>query len=257
MYFFGGNRVFRAECLPVPIIISFGPVLTGKDKPAMKQNEKKKIIIAEDNRLLRDGLRLIINSDDRLEVTAEATDGLDAVKTAANCPADLMLMDLSMPRMDGLAAIREIRRCHPDIRIMALTIHESEEYILECFAAGADGYCVKDTGRKELLNAVHFVLSGKKYISPNVSEKVMEGFLAGRKKLKKTTAWDTLTQREKQVLKLVGEGNTSREIADMLFISPKTVEKHRANLMKKLDIHNTSELTAYAITKGLVVGSAG
>lgn len=216
---------------------------------------KKKIIIAEDNSLLLDGLRLIINSDEQLEVAAEAKDGLSAIETVAKHPADLILMDLSMPKMDGMSAIKEIRQLHPDIKIMALTIHESEEYILECFASGADGYCVKDTGQKELLNALHFVLSGKKYISPSISEKVMEGFLEGRKQLKEKTSWETLTQREKQVLKLVGEGYTSKEIADMLYISPKTVEKHRANLMNKLNIHNISELTSYAINKGLVVNS--
>lgn len=217
---------------------------------------KKKIIIVEDNHLLLDGLRMIINSDEQLEVTAEARDGLSAIETVSKHPADLILVDLSMPKMDGMSAIREIRQLHPDIKIMALTIHESEEYILECFASGADGYCVKDTGQKELLNAVHFVLSGKKYISPSISGKVMEGFIEGRKQLKEKTSWDTLTQREKQVLKLVGEGYTSKEIADMLYISPKTVEKHRANLMNKLDIHNISELTTYAINKGLVVNSA-
>ena len=216
---------------------------------------KKKIIIAEDNSLLLDGLRMIINSDEQLEVAAEAKDGLSAIETVAKHPADLILMDLSMPRMDGLSAIKEIRQLHPNIKIMALTIHEAEEYILECFASGADGYCVKDTGQKELLNALHFVLSGKKYISPSISEKVMEGFIEGRKQLKGKSSWETLTQREKQVLKLVGEGYTSKEIADMLYISPKTVEKHRANLMNKLDIHNISELTTYAINKGLVVNS--
>ncbi|MDA3897462.1 MAG: response regulator transcription factor [Desulfobacteraceae bacterium] len=216
---------------------------------------KKKIIIVEDNSLLLDGLRLIIESDEQLEVTAEAKDGLAAIETAANHPADLILIDLSMPKMNGMSAIKEIRQQNADIKIMALTIHQSEEYILECFASGADGYCVKDSGQKELLNAIHFVLSGKKYISPIISEKVMEGFLEGRKHLKKNTSFETLTQREKQVLKVVGEGFTSKEIAEMLYISPKTVEKHRANLMNKLDIHNISELTAYAIKKGLVVNT--
>ena len=211
----------------------------------------------EDNSLLLDGLRLIINSDQQLEVAAEAKDGLAAIDLVANQPADLVLMDLSMPKMDGISAIKEIHQVHPDIKIMALTNHQSEEYILECFASGADGYCVKDTGQKELLNAIHFVLSGKKYISPSVSEKVMQGFIEGRKQLKETSSWDTLTEREKQVLKLVGEGYTSKEIADMLYISPKTVEKHRANLMNKLNIHNVSELTSYAIKKGLVVSSPG
>jgi DNA-binding NarL/FixJ family response regulator len=215
----------------------------------------KRIVVAEDNTLLREGLCLMINSDKDLEVVAQAADGFSAIETTLSLkePPDLIMMDLSMPKMDGVSAIKEIKRQRPDSKIMALTIHDSDEFILECFDAGASGYCLKDSSQDELLKAIHVVLSGKAYISPGVTGTVMEGFLDGRRKLKKTTAWDSLTQREREVLKLVAEGYSSKEVAGFLCISPKTVERHRSNIMSKLDLHNVSELTAFAIEKGLVV----
>jgi DNA-binding NarL/FixJ family response regulator len=133
-----------------------------------------------------------------------------------------------------------------------LTIHESDQYVLEAFEAGADGYCIKDAGRNELMVAIDSVLEGKTYISPGIAENVMEGYLEESKRLKTKTTWDTITQREREVLKLLAEGYLNKEIAEFLHISVKTVEKHRANIMNKLDLHNASALTAYAIEKGLV-----
>lgn len=137
-----------------------------------------------------------------------------------------------------------------------LTIHQSDQYVLETFEAGADGYCLKDAGRNELRMAIDSVLAGNAYLSPGISEKIMEGYIEGRKKLKTKTTWDTITQREREVLKLLGEGYQNKEIAEMLHISVKTVEKHRANIMGKLDLHNAAALTAYAIEKGLVTKKA-
>ncbi len=217
-------------------------------------SKRKKIVIAEDNTLLREGLCLMIDSDPDLEVVAQAADGFSAIETTLSLkePPDLVMMDLSMPKMDGVSAIKEIKRQMPDSKIMALTIHDSDEFILECFDAGASGYCLKDSSQDELLKAIHVVLSGKTYISPGIAGTVMEGFLDGRRKLKSKTAWGSLTQREREVLKLVAEGYTSKEMANFLCISPKTVERHRSNIMNKLDLHNVSELTSYAIEKNLV-----
>lgn len=216
--------------------------------------KKKRIVIAEDITLLREGLRMMINSEETLEVVAEAEDGLAAVKAtlALTPPPDLVMIDLSMPKMDGLSAIKEIKRRVPDTKILTLTIHDSDDYILECFKAGVAGYCLKDSSQDELLKAVYVALSGKTYISPGIADKVMQGYIEGKKTLKEETTWDTLTQREKEVLKLVGEGHTSKEVAEFLCISPKTVERHRANMMGKLGFHNVSELTTYAIDKGLI-----
>jgi DNA-binding NarL/FixJ family response regulator len=149
--------------------------------------------------------------------------------------------------------IKEIKSQSPDTKILALTIHKDEEYILEAFRSGADGYCVKVASSKEVLSAIRIVLSGKRYVSPDISDKVLEGYLEGKKTIKKESTWDTLTQREREVLKLVGEGFQNKEISEYLCISVKTVEKHRANIMEKLDLHSASALTAYAIEKGLVV----
>jgi DNA-binding NarL/FixJ family response regulator len=148
--------------------------------------------------------------------------------------------------------MKDIKSQCPEVKILALTIHESDQYVLEAFEAGADGYCIKDAGRDELMVAIDSVLEGKTYISPGIADNVMEGYLEESKRLKTKTSWDTVTQREREVLKLLAEGYLNKEIAEFLHISVKTVEKHRANIMNKLDLHNASTLTAYAIEKGLV-----
>jgi len=162
-------------------------------------------------------------------------------------------MDLSMPRMNGLEAIKELKKQNSEMKIIALTVHKTEEYILATLQAGANGYVLKDATHSELMMAMEHVMAGKRYLSPGVSEKVIEGYLEGKKTLKSKTAWDALTSREREILKLIAEGYRNKGIADDLCISSKTVEKHRANLMKKLDLHNAAELTAYAMEKGLVV----
>ncbi len=213
---------------------------------------KTKVVIAEDHTILRDGLHSLLTETDEFEVLAGAKDGIEAVKYVIQHQPDILLVDLSMPKMNGISAIKEIKRQAPAVKILALTIHQDDEYILSAFEAGADGYCLKDAHFEEVLKAINTVLSGKTYMSPEVSEKVLEGYLQGKKNLKNTSSWDTLTQREKEVLKLIGEGYKNADIAEMLFISVKTVNKHRSNLMQKLDLHNASALTAYAIKKGLV-----
>ncbi len=215
--------------------------------------DKKSVFIAEDHTILRQGLKTLLNENDDLEVVGEAADGLEAIRGLQGLSPDIALLDLSMPRMDGLSVIKEVKRQNPETKIVALTMHKDEEYVLEAFRSGANGYCLKSSSQNELLMAIRSVLSGKTYVSPEVSEKVLEGYLETKKRVKERSSWDTLTQREKEVLKLVGEGYRNKEIADYLCISVKTVEKHRANIMQKLDLHSGSALTAYAIEKGLVV----
>lgn len=211
-----------------------------------------RIVIAEDHTILREGLRALLSSEARFEVVGEAEDGRMAIQVVEKLQPDLVLMDLSMPRMNGLEAIREIKKRSPQAKMIALTVHKTEEYILTTLQAGADGYVLKDATHSELVMAIDQVLMGKRYLSPGISEKVIEGYLEGRKTLKTTSAWDTLTQREREVLKLIAEGYKNKEVADFLYISLKTVEKHRANLMKKLHLHNAAELTAFAMEKGLI-----
>lgn len=213
---------------------------------------KKTAVIAEDHTILRDGLRSLLTQSDGFEVIGEATDGIEAIRCACECLPDIILLDLSMPKMNGISAIKEIKRQSPKTKILVLTIHRDEEYILSSFQAGADGYCLKDAHFDEVLNAMKTVLSGKPYMSGEVSAKVLTGYLEEKKTMKTASTWETITQREKEILKLIAEGYKSAEIADILFISVKTVDKHRSNLMEKLDLHNASALTSYAIQKGLI-----
>jgi two-component system response regulator NreC len=214
--------------------------------------EKGRIIIAEDHTILREGLCALISSQEDLEVVGEAGDGREAIRQVEGLEPDLILMDLSMPRMSGVEAIREIRKRTPKTKILALTVHKTEEFILEVLQAGADGYIPKDASSNELMMAIRSVLEGKRYLCPSVSGVVIEGYLESRRPSESSTPWDTLTKREREILKLIAEGYKNKEIGDYLYISVKTVEKHRANLMKKLDLHSAAALTAYAMERGLV-----
>jgi DNA-binding NarL/FixJ family response regulator len=176
--------------------------------------EKKRIFIAEDHTIVREGLRILVSSDPHFEVVGEAEDGREVIRSVEECKPDLILMDLSMPRMNGMEAIREIKKLSPKIRILVLTIHKTEEYILPVLKAGADGYVLKNDTQAELMAAIKCVLEGKSYLSPGVSQKVIEGYVEGSKTLKTKSSWDTLTQREREVLKLIAEGYKNREIAD-------------------------------------------
>jgi len=214
--------------------------------------ENLRIVLAEDHTILREGLRALLSADPNFEIIGEAQNGREAVRCVEKLEPDLLLMDLSMPRMSGMDAIREIKRRYPEVKIIALTVHKTEEYLLTTLKAGADGYVLKDATHEELVMAIKNVMRGKSYLSPGVSEKVIEGYLSGRESNRSASPWETLSQREREVLKLIAEGFKNKEIAEDLCISLKTVEKHRANLMKKLDLHNAATLTVYAVQKGLV-----
>ena len=214
--------------------------------------KKLSIVIAEDHTILREGLRALLSSHSDFDIVGEAEDGRDAIRCVEKLEPDLVLMDLSMPRMGGISAITDIKKRYPKIKIIALTVHKTEEYILAALQAGADGYILKDATHNELIMAIKSVIDNRQYLSPGVSEKVIQGYLEGKKTLKSDSSWDTLSQREKEVLKLIAEGYKNKEIAEFLCVSLKTVEKHRANLMKKLDLHNAAALTAFAMQKGMV-----
>jgi DNA-binding NarL/FixJ family response regulator len=213
---------------------------------------KKQIFIVEDHRLFREGLKAMLSPSQEYEIIGEAEDGLEAIRLIKKKKPDLVLLDLSMPRMNGLSVLREIKGSMPEVKILVLSIHESDQYVLQAFEARADGYAIKDSSREELRVAIRSVLEGKKYISPGVADNVLEGYLDGRKTLKTKSALDTVTEREKEILKLLGEGYQNKEIADLVHISVKTVEKHRANIMAKLDLHNAAALTAFAFEHGLI-----
>jgi len=211
-----------------------------------------RIVLADDHTILREGLRALLSADPNFEIVAEAEDGREAVRCVEKLGPDLLLMDLSMPRMSGIDAISEIKKRYPETKIIALTVHKTEEYLLATLQAGVDGYVLKDATHDELVMAIHNVRAGKPYLSPGISEKVIEGYLEGKEGSLAVSSWQKLSQREREVLKLIAEGYKNKEIAEDLCISLKTVEKHRANLMKKLDLHNAAGLTVYALEKGLV-----
>lgn len=211
-----------------------------------------RIIIAEDHTILREGLRALLSSQPDFEIVGEAENGRDAIRCVVEGNPDLILIDLSMPKMNGLEAIKEIKKQNSDTKVIVLTVHKTEEYILAALQAGADGYVLKDATHAELEMAITNVLKGKRFLSPGISEKVIGGYLEGKMSVNAKSTWDTLTQREREILKLIAEGNKNKEIADYLCISLKTVEKHRTNLMKKLDLHNVASLTAFAMEKGLI-----
>jgi two-component system response regulator NreC len=213
---------------------------------------KLRIVLADDHTILREGLRALLSADPNFDIVGEAKDGREAVRCVEKLEPNLLLMDLSMPRMSGMDAISEIKKRYSDTKIIALTVHKTEEYLLTALQAGVDGYVLKDATHDELVLAIHNVMAGKRYLSPGISGQVIEGYLEGKEDSQSGSSWQKLSQREREVLKLIAEGYKNKEIAEDLCISLKTVEKHRANLMKKLDLHNAAGLTVYAVDKGLV-----
>ena len=214
--------------------------------------KKYRIMIVEDHTLLREGLSTMIASNPTLEVVGGADNGLDAVRQAVALLPDLILMDINMPVMNGTEALIDIKKREPSIKVMMLTAHKAEEYIRDCLQSGADGYMLKHATREELMTAILAVLGGKTYLSHQISEQIVIGYKGSNNPYTKTP-WQLLSAREREVLKLVAEGNTNKVISNLICISVKTVEKHRSNLMKKLNMHNSAALTAYAIEKGLLV----
>lgn len=221
----------------------------------MLMPDKRRVVIVEDHTLLRQGLKALISSDNEVEVVGEADNGLDAIKLASSEWPCLMMMDLSLPGINGIEAIREIKKSHPTIKILVLTVHMAEEYVSEALKAGADGYVLKHATQEELMFAIKSVLSGKSYLSPDIVAQVVSGYLDNNANVGTDHAWDSVTLREREILKLVAEGRPNKFMASYFSLSLKTIEKHRSNLMKKLDLHNVASLTAYAIEKGVISGS--
>ena len=214
---------------------------------------KRKIFIVEDHQLFREGLKLMLAGNPALEVVGESADGVEALRGIRNIKPDLVLLDLTMPKLSGFSVLHDIKRLiSSDIKVLVLSVHDSDHHVLQAFEEGADGYCVKDASLEELRLAVRSVLDGKRYISPMVADKVLEGYVSRGRRLKPKSAWATITHREKEVLKLIGEGHSNKQIAALLYISPKTVEKHRGSIMNKLDLHNAAALAAYAVEQGLI-----
>ena len=211
----------------------------------------KKILIVEDQKLVLDGMKCMLSHEECYQVVGEALGGEEAVRLFNTQNPDLILLGLALP-LGSFSVLREIKKTKPLTRVLILTVHDSDHYVHEAFASGADGYFIRDSGKDELLIAIRCVLEGKMYVSPSVTKMVMAGYLSGSDKNKKNEHWKGLSQRETEVLKLIAEGYKNKEIAQSLGISAKTVEKHRGKVIEKLNLHSVRELTSFAYENGLI-----
>jgi DNA-binding NarL/FixJ family response regulator len=212
---------------------------------------KTRILLADDHTVVREGLRMVLNSAPDLEVVAEAGDGAEAVERALSDDIDLAVLDVSMPRMTGLQAAHELSKRRPELRVLILSMHDNEQYFFEALKAGASGYVLKSVANRDLIEACRATMRGEPFLYPAAVQALVRDYL-DRAKHGEETPEDPLTPRELEVVKLIAEGHTSEEIGEMLFISKKTVDRHRANVLEKLGMRNRVELARYAIRRGLV-----
>jgi two-component system, NarL family, response regulator NreC len=210
-----------------------------------------KVLLAEDLTLLRSGVRALLESTGKVQIVGEAGDGREALKQAQKLNPDVVLMDVAMPEMNGIEATRQIRKALPQVRVMMLSMHADRQYIFESLRAGASGYVLKTTALNELLSAIQTVVTGGTFLSASLADLVMEDYLRRARGYHAETELEKLSAREREVLQLLAEGNSSSEIARRLHISTRTVDTHRQHIMEKLDIHSIAGLTRFAIRHGL------
>lgn len=210
---------------------------------------KTRILLAEDHTLVRAGIRSLLGRLERMEVVAEASDGREAVRLARQHKPDLVLMDIAMSGLNGLEATRRIRAAAPEVRVLILSMHANEQYVQQALKAGASGYLLKDAATEELDLAVQAALRDQTYLSPRISRHLVDGYL---NRDEEEAPLDRLTPRQREILQLVAEGRSTRDIAECLHVSVKTVETHRAQLMERLDIHDVPGLVRFAIRAGLI-----
>ncbi len=223
-----------------------------KSEIGNRESAVVRVLLAEDHTLVRKALRSLLEAETDIEVVGEAEDGREAVEQVGQLHPDLVLMDISMPSLNGLEATRQIRQRFPEVKVLVLTMHADEEHIFQILRAGASGYVVKKAAPSELISAIQTVYRGDTFLSPSVSRTVVQEYIRWAEAMEGEDDYSRLTPREREVLQLIAEGHSNREMAGMLHISVKTVEGHRANLMDKLDLHSTAELTQYAIRKGVI-----
>jgi DNA-binding NarL/FixJ family response regulator len=210
-----------------------------------------RVMVADDHEVVRQGIRTVVQSQPGWEVIAEASNGLEAVEAAATLSPDLVILDIAMPDLNGLQAARQILSARPETKILVLTMHDSENVIREVVEAGASGYLLKSDAGRDLVNAIVALQRNKTFFSAKVADLVLET-AAKNKSRSDVAAKDVLTAREREVVQLLAEGKSTREVADRLNLSVKTAETHRSNVMRKLDLHSVSELVLYAVRNNLV-----
>ena len=216
-----------------------------------------KILLADDHVMFRRGVRSLIQGMDNVEVVGEAGDGLELLRLLQDIHPHLVILDISMPNLRGLEATREIKSLHPEVKVLILSMHKEREYLYQALTTGAEGYLLKEDADGELISAIETLRRGGTFISPLLSAQMadifVDKFQAGSEP--RIAAGEPLTIREREIVKLIAEGNSSKEIGELLFISSRTVQHHRANIMRKLNLKKTADLIKYAVQKGYVMGS--
>ncbi|HET8911659.1 MAG TPA: response regulator transcription factor [Ktedonobacteraceae bacterium] len=211
-----------------------------------------RILIVDDHTILRAGLKMMLNAQPDMEVVGEAQDGRQALHEVQRLQPDVILMDITMPDMNGIEATRQIKKIQPEAKVLILTMHENDEYVFQALRAGSSGYLLKEAADTELISALHVIQNGQFYLSP-AAQSVMVGDYLQRVRIgEEKDSYSTLTEREREILKLVAEGHTNNQIAERLVISPKTVDTHRTHIMDKLNLHSRAELVKYAMRRGLL-----
>ncbi len=209
-----------------------------------------RIVLADDHRIIREGICSLLDQEQDFEVVGEASDGREVIRLNQELHPDVLIMDISMPNLNGIDATRQIIKQNPETKIIALSMHSDHHFVAEMLQAGATAYLLKDCVSDELVQAIRLVCQGKTYLSPEIASLLVKDY---RSQIQQTTTpkSETLSPREREVLQLLAEGHSTKNIAEKLFLSVKTIEAHRAQIMRKLDIHNVAKLTKYAIREGL------
>lgn len=210
------------------------------------------VLIADDHTILRKGICALLEREKDLKIVGEAEDGRETVAKVEQLRPDVVVIDITMPGLNGIEATRQIKKRFPETKILTLSIHESEEFVFQTLRAGASGYLIKKTVPEDLICAIKAVYRGESYLSPAISKTVIEHYIRTAEQSLEEDPYETLTDREREVLQMIAEGGSNRQIADHLCLSIKTIQTHRNNIMEKLDIHSTADLTRYALRKGLI-----
>jgi two-component system, NarL family, response regulator NreC len=213
---------------------------------------KTRVLLADDHQLMRSGLRLMLERESDMSVVGEASNGREAVVLAKSLKPDVVVMDVGMPNLNGVEAAHQMTEESPTLAIVMLSMHSDESYVLRALKSGARGYLLKDSAEEDLIRAVHAVAGGKSFFSPAVSKVLLDDYVRKLKRSGTEDPYDLLTPREREVLVLIAEGKSNKEIANLLSLSVYTVESHRANLMEKLNLRGLPELILYAVRKGLI-----
>jgi len=213
---------------------------------------KIRVLLADDHAVVRKGLRFLLEGEPGVQVVGEASDGREAVRLAEELKPTVVVMDVGMPQLNGIEAAAQIVKQNPQVNVIILSVHSDESYVLRALSAGAKGYLLKDSAEEDLVRAVKVAAQGKPFFSPAISEKLLDDYMRYLQQRGLKDSYELLTDREKEILQLLAEGKTNKEVAALLNLSPYTVETHRTHIMQKLNLHNTAEIVLYAVRKGII-----